>query len=690
MANGSAGADTLNQLNTLFRFGVVGDLSDGQLVQRFLTARDGADQAAFTALVARHGPMVLGVCREVLGNAHDAQDAFQATFLVLARNAGSVRKADSVSSWLHGVALRVALRAKAGEARRRMYERRSAERKSAELGRQEGSREWWPELHEEIGRLPARYREPVVLYYLEGLTTEEAALRVGCPHGTILSRLSRARERLRRQLDRRGFALSAALLTTGQRARATAALPVKVLETTVQAAFAFAGRKAREAALASIMATTLAREVLYTMTISKLKILGATALACALAWGGVQAFGQLARASGSQKPGGAAPHAAERQAAVVRSVEKLQSALDESARRNSEMGKLLQDIRAELDALRASQQPSVAKGAAGRLAEAIETDSAQAVSRLADALKRHPPRLSQDRGWEYQVYMLDLVEGGTTLIADEALPDHFCSGMPRWSHDGTRIVFDVSGSQSNPDLWPRARLMAIEVRDGLPTFTDLGDGNNPTFSPDDQRIAFLLHAGNEAGAGGGVWMMRADGSRRHRVGDFGAPFWSPDGREFLINGYSLPTVSTVIDLETKDGGVVEVPGHQIFSWPSWAGPGTLVSALATKERYEGGFIALLDVRKPAQAKIIEVLWKRSDDLNVIPRWPVYRPDTRQCFFVGEEPKKRAIYMVERGESRPARRLEVVEYPRERQQLAGLSFSPDGRYLLFKANRPERE
>ena len=264
---------------------MVGDLSDGQLLHRFLTARDGADQAAFTALVGRHAPMVFGVCREVLGNSHDAEDALQATFLVLARRAGSVRNADSVASWLHGVARRVAMQAKAEAARRKAYERNSAATKNAELEPLEGLPESWTELHEEIARLPARYREPVVLYYLEGLSTEEAALRIGCPHGTIHSRLSRARERLRGQLDRRGLASSTPLLTMRLTPRAMQALPARLLDTTVQAAFGFAGGQSCAAGLASASATRLARGVLQTMTISKLKMLGATALACGLAWG---------------------------------------------------------------------------------------------------------------------------------------------------------------------------------------------------------------------------------------------------------------------------------------------------------------------------------------------------------------------------------------------------------------------
>jgi RNA polymerase sigma factor (sigma-70 family) len=686
MGRGSAGVNLLEQLNTLFRFGVVGDLSDGQLVQRFLNARDGADQAAFTALVERHGPMVFGVCREVLGNTHDAQDAFQATFLVLARKAGSVRNTESLASWLHGVALRVARRARTMAARRRLYERRGAAMRAAERDRPGGSPECWPELHEEIARLPERYQEPVVLYYLEGLSTEDAASRIGCPHGTVLSRLSRARERLRRRLDRRGLSFSAALLTKAVTPRAIEVLPATWRDTTVRAAFGFARGHATEAASATATATTLAKGVLYAMTISKLKIMGAMVLACGFACGGVQTFGQLGRPSERQRQAGALPDADEPQAALTRSVDKLQSELDESARRTAEMRKTLQVIRADLKALRASLRPSVVEEGAARFAEGLESDTARAVSRLAEALKRHPPRLARDLGWNYETYMLDLVEGGTTLVADEPIPGKICSGLAVWSHDGSRIVFDASGTE-----WPLGRLVAIEARDGSPTYTGLGAGNHPTFSHDDRRIAFLLHPGGEPGGSPGIWVMHADGSGRRRVGEFGAPFWSPDGREFLINSYADRPASTVINLEAKEGGPVKVAGHQILSWPTWAGPGTLVSALATDGEAES--IALLDVRKPGEAKIIEVLWKRSPDLDVVPRWPVYRPETRRCYFVGAEPRKRTIYSVQRGESRQARSMGVIEQFRpgmQAQQLGGLSFSPDGRYLLFQAHRPERE
>src|SRR5262249_32115020 len=141
-------------LRMLSRLEVVGDLTDAQLLERCLGSHEGGDRAAFAALVERHGPMVLGVCRDVLGESPDAEDAFQATFLVLFRKARSVRNGDSVASWLHGVAFRVGLRAKADAYRRKTHERRGAEMRAARNDCDSGCPESWSELHAEIDRLP--------------------------------------------------------------------------------------------------------------------------------------------------------------------------------------------------------------------------------------------------------------------------------------------------------------------------------------------------------------------------------------------------------------------------------------------------------------------------------------------------------------------------------------------------------
>jgi RNA polymerase sigma factor (sigma-70 family) len=677
MAHGSARPNVLNPFDALFRFGVVGDLSDEQLLHRFLTAPDGADQAAFTALVERHGPMVLRVCREVLGNAHDAQDAFQATFLVLARKAASIRKADSLAGWLHGVAHRIALRARSDAVRRRIHEQQVGAMKVVAMEREESRAESWAELHEEVARLPERYREPVVLCYLEGLSTEEAALRIGCPSGTIFSRLSRARERLRGRLIRRGVALPAALLTVGWRTPVRASLSASWLKATVRASQGFAGRRAAEAGSASVAA--LARGVLDAMVVSKLKLLGAAGLVCTLALGSVQTLGRIGRLDGAREPVGSAPDAHDSQAALTRSVDRLESELEETSRRNAEMLRELREIRGRLNAVREAPERAAlaAAKAVAQVADALAPDPSRAVARLADALKRHPARRFPKEGNRLRLYMMDLVDGGTTLLADESEPGFNWCNTPKWSHDGTRIVFAT---------WPlpgfeRSRIKAIEIRDGLPTCIDLGPGNSPTFSPNDRRIAFALEAESVPDAEAGVWVMQADGSERRRVGEYlGAPFWSPDGRELLTCDYSARSI--VINLETKEAAVLAVPGHRIWSWPSWAGPGTLVSSLATGQ--EGDSIALLDVRKPAEAKIIEVLWKRSDEFDVTPLWPVYRADTRRCFFVGLEPTKRTLLSVQRGEPGRVKRLEPRGYD---DKLGGLWFSPDGRYLLFCGDRP---
>ncbi len=227
-------------VEALFAAGALGGLCDAQLLDRFLEHdRDrAAAETAFAALVDRHGPMVLRVCFGVLGDVHDAQDVSQATFLVLAQRARSVRRRGSVASWLHGVALRLSAKVKRGVARRRSHERRGGEIMTARRGDQGGPppAESWEELHDEVERLPEKYREPIVLCHLEGLTQEQVARRLGWPIGTVQSRLARGRDRLRDRLVRRGVTLSAAALATGAGASAEAAVTAAWVESTARAA----------------------------------------------------------------------------------------------------------------------------------------------------------------------------------------------------------------------------------------------------------------------------------------------------------------------------------------------------------------------------------------------------------------------------------------------------------------------
>jgi RNA polymerase sigma factor (sigma-70 family) len=205
---------------------------DRELLRRFVAARE---EAAFAGLVGRHGAMVFGVCRRVLDDVHDAEDAFQATFLVLARRASSVRKQGSLASWLYGVAYRVACKARAASALRRRAEERPVDQVSApDTATEAARREVRPVIDEELNRLPEKYRAPLVLCYLEGKTNEEAARLLGWTKGTVSGRLARARDLLRPRLARRGLAIPAAGLAA--LFAHNAAAPAALVETTVRAA----------------------------------------------------------------------------------------------------------------------------------------------------------------------------------------------------------------------------------------------------------------------------------------------------------------------------------------------------------------------------------------------------------------------------------------------------------------------
>jgi RNA polymerase sigma factor (sigma-70 family) len=262
------------------------DLTDGQLLECFVSRRD---EAAFEALLRRHGPMVLGVCRRVLRDAHDAEDAFQATFLVLVRKAGSVVPRERVGNWLYGVAVRTALEAKTMAARRRLKERRVRDLLRPEALPAEDWSDVRPLLDEELSQLPDKYRVPVVLCDLEGKSRQEAARQLGWPKGTVASRLATARRMLARRLARRGVALAGgALAVVLVHQQASAGVPPALVAATLKTAALFASGHAPTAGEIS-KAAALAEGVLKAMLLTRLK----TAVAVMLALGVLGLTGTL-------------------------------------------------------------------------------------------------------------------------------------------------------------------------------------------------------------------------------------------------------------------------------------------------------------------------------------------------------------------------------------------------------------
>lgn len=240
---------------------------EGQLLERFVRLRD---EEAFAELVARHGPLVLGLCRRLLGNVQDAEDVFQAAFFVLARKAATIRKPESLSCWLHGVAYRLALRVRAEGERRRLHER-----KAVPVSQSEDVDLSWREvralLDEELQRLPEKLRMPLVLCYLEGLTQDEASLRLGWSRSTLKRRLEAGRERLRLRLTRRDVTLGAGLFAVALTESTTrGAVSTALRSATVRASMQFL--TVESAAVAATPAALLAKGAMQYMLTTKLKL----------------------------------------------------------------------------------------------------------------------------------------------------------------------------------------------------------------------------------------------------------------------------------------------------------------------------------------------------------------------------------------------------------------------------------
>jgi RNA polymerase sigma factor (sigma-70 family) len=286
MSSTTAG-DVGRHLRQLFDAGSAVGLTDGQLLEQFARSRKGQPdlaeaEAAFEAILARHGATVLSVCRQVLGDGHAAEDAFQATFLVLARKATTIRRAASLTCWLHGVAYRVALDRRKREARRRARERQAATSEATTGTADAGVAELRVVIDEELGRLPEKYRMPLVLHYLEGRSKEETARVLGWTEGTVSGRLARARDLLRIRLTRRGLAFTSGALAAAlaQDVASAGVSPAFAASTVRLASLYTAGEAGVAAESAQIVALT--ERVVRTMFLTKLKLATAVLLVAAI------------------------------------------------------------------------------------------------------------------------------------------------------------------------------------------------------------------------------------------------------------------------------------------------------------------------------------------------------------------------------------------------------------------------
>jgi RNA polymerase sigma factor (sigma-70 family) len=289
-------ASVYRQVGQLFRSGTNTGLSEGQLLDRFVSNRD---DSAFEAIVARHGPMVMGVCRGLLRDSNDVDDAFQATFLVLVKKAGSLRQRDLLGNWLYGVAHRVATRARHQSHRRSQMES-IADEPMAAVDEASMLIDIRPLIHDELNRLPATYRAAVVLCLLQGQTHEAAAQQLGWPLGTVKGRLARAKDLLRSRLVRRGLTVAPAALLTALAREGHAAVTPSIAHHTTTAALSLLTATSISALTISPQVLSLTGVAMSTLTSSTLKLAATSCVAGMIA---------ISAASGYQKAEPASPPA---------------------------------------------------------------------------------------------------------------------------------------------------------------------------------------------------------------------------------------------------------------------------------------------------------------------------------------------------------------------------------------------
>jgi RNA polymerase sigma factor (sigma-70 family) len=369
--------------------------SDADLLGAFLTSRD---EAAFEALLRRHGPMVLGVCRRVLGNRHDAEDAFQATFLVLVRKGTTIRPRELVGNWLWGVAYRTALKARAMNTKRRAKEQEAQHAERARLPVNGALEEMLDRLDEALGRLPEAYRVPVVLCELESRSRKEVARTLGLPEGTLSWRLAQAKKMLAKKLSRHGPALSAgAVAAVLSQGATSAALSAPLLKSTAKAGLELAAGRALVGAVPAKV-VSLTEGVLKAMLLTKLKVASWAVGVVLLV--GAGAVGVAYRANAQDAPPREQQYKLATQEPAVAAQQKTRAAPDDLESLRLEIEALRRELRAtketvkELQAeVRGQKAKQTLTGVWYQKAEAArrEAEAANALFKLkaeADALRR--------------------------------------------------------------------------------------------------------------------------------------------------------------------------------------------------------------------------------------------------------------------------------------------------------------
>jgi RNA polymerase sigma factor (sigma-70 family) len=415
-----------------------GDLPDGELLDRFVMQ---GDDSAFAVLVRRHGAMVLGVCRRALGNLHDAEDAFQATFLVLARKAASIRRHTSVASWLYAVAHHLALKARTTVQRRFIHETQVramllTDPPNAALP---PDTERHAILDEELRRLPDKYRAALVLCYLEGRSRREAATQLGWKPGAVKIRLERGRDLLRQRLTRRGLALSGAAVTALLEANAlSAGVSAALVDATVRAAVCFTTGQAAAAGMVSEHALALAEGMRKTMLLTKIKIATAVLLTASLLGAGTT---WLAHAGSATDAPAHLDNAVTAEVVVARQAVALE---DKAAGTDAQGDPLPPGVRARLGTIRGRHESNVGFIAYTADGRHLVTGTQAGAVRLLEAASGKEVRLFVKAAEPNANAPFNMPRGGQTQLA--LAPDGKTLAV---ASQGTKLtLYDVATGQA--------------------------------------------------------------------------------------------------------------------------------------------------------------------------------------------------------------------------------------------------